>query len=164
MEAKTRRLVFGTFLLFGSVGDDKAIMIWDVREKSPDKPVHLVKDAHKGDINSIAFNPVNEYVIATGSADKTVALWDMRNLKECVFFLFYTFIMFLRILFIFQLVCIAHPSRASSGVCKLSMAITIKCTWSNGPRSMSRYWDRAHRTDELLFGIYLGSVWSRCAR
>mmetsp|Transcript_23741 Transcript_23741/g.43094 ORF Transcript_23741/g.43094 Transcript_23741/m.43094 type:complete len:461 (+) Transcript_23741:73-1455(+) len=70
--------------MIGSVGDDKAIMIWDVREKSPDKPVHLVKDAHTGDINSIAFNPVNEYVIATGSADKTVALWDMRNLKERV--------------------------------------------------------------------------------
>jgi histone-binding protein RBBP4 len=70
--------------MVGSVGDDRSIMIWDVREKNPQKPVHHVSQAHKGDINSIAFNPVNEYVIATGSADKTVALWDMRNLKEYV--------------------------------------------------------------------------------
>lgn len=147
--------------MIGSVGDDRAIMIWDVREKSPDKPVHLVKEAHKGDINSIAFNPVNEYVIATGSADKTVALWDMRNLKEYVLVLFIRCIMFLSIFDIVHLVCIAQPPRASTVACKLSMAITIKCTWSNGPRSMSRYWDRAHRTDELLFGIYRGLVWSR---
>lgn len=68
--------------MIGSVGDDKTIMIWDVREKNPEKPVHRVDDAHTGDINCIAFNPINEYVLATGSADKTVAIWDMRNLKR----------------------------------------------------------------------------------
>jgi len=29
----------------------------------------------------VAFNPFSEYILATGSADKTVALWDMRSLK-----------------------------------------------------------------------------------
>lgn len=67
--------------LVGSVGDDRCVMVWDAREKNPSKPVHCVKDAHRGDINSISFNPVNEFLAATGSADKTVKLWDMRNLK-----------------------------------------------------------------------------------
>ena len=70
--------------MIGSVGDDKKIMIWDVREKNPNKAVHVVDDAHEGDVNCIAFNPINEFVLATGSADKTVALWDMRNLKSYV--------------------------------------------------------------------------------
>mmetsp|Transcript_32694 Transcript_32694/g.49270 ORF Transcript_32694/g.49270 Transcript_32694/m.49270 type:complete len:472 (+) Transcript_32694:201-1616(+) len=70
--------------MIASVGDDKALMIWDVREKNPEKPVHGVQDAHEGDINCVAFNPINEFVLATGSADKTVAVWDMRNLKSRV--------------------------------------------------------------------------------
>eukprot|EP01083_Nonionella_stella_P038585 104949_1 len=42
---------------------------------------HCIQDAHEQDINSIAFIPVNEFLSATGSSNKTVALWDMRNLK-----------------------------------------------------------------------------------
>jgi len=29
----------------------------------------------------LSFNPYSEFILATGSADKTVALWDLRNLK-----------------------------------------------------------------------------------
>ena len=29
----------------------------------------------------MSFNPYSEFILATGSADKTVALWDLRNLK-----------------------------------------------------------------------------------
>ncbi len=29
----------------------------------------------------IAFNLFSEYILLTGSADKTLALWDLRNLK-----------------------------------------------------------------------------------
>ena len=32
-------------------------------------------------MNCISFNPYNEWILATGSADKTVALHDIRNLK-----------------------------------------------------------------------------------
>ncbi len=67
--------------LIGSVGDDKSIRIWDVRKINPANSVHCTENAHEEDINSIAFNPVNEFLFATGSSDKTVALWDMRNLK-----------------------------------------------------------------------------------
>lgn len=70
--------------LIGSVGDDRSIRIWDVRNKNPTQSVHCVEKAHDADINSIAFNPVNAFLLATGSSDKTVALWDMRNLKCCI--------------------------------------------------------------------------------
>lgn len=30
----------------------------------------------------MAFNPINEYVLATGSVDKTVVLHDIRNMKK----------------------------------------------------------------------------------
>jgi histone-binding protein RBBP4 len=67
--------------LIGSVGDDRAIRIWDVRKNNPNDSEHVIHKAHEADINSIAFNPINEFLLATGSSDKTVALWDMRNLK-----------------------------------------------------------------------------------
>lgn len=42
--------------------------------------VHKECEAHSAEVNCLAFNPFNEYIVATGSADKTVALWDLRNL------------------------------------------------------------------------------------
>ncbi|CAJ1942330.1 unnamed protein product [Cylindrotheca closterium] len=63
-----------------SVSDDRTIRIWDTRD--PTKAMHVVESKHEGDINSIAFNPVNEFLFATGSADSTVALWDLRNLEK----------------------------------------------------------------------------------
>eukprot|EP00288_Rhodomonas_lens_P016451 CAMPEP_0177717134 /NCGR_PEP_ID=MMETSP0484_2-20121128/14870_1 /TAXON_ID=354590 /ORGANISM="Rhodomonas lens, Strain RHODO" /LENGTH=417 /DNA_ID=CAMNT_0019229189 /DNA_START=23 /DNA_END=1276 /DNA_ORIENTATION=- len=64
--------------VFGSVGDDKQLLIWDdlVEDR---KPVQTVA-AHAAEVNCLAFNPFNEHLLATGSADKTVAVWDMRNL------------------------------------------------------------------------------------
>lgn len=67
--------------IFGSVGDDGKLMIWDTREARRDKALHVV-DAHNKEVNCLAFNPFSEYLLATGSADKTVALWDMRSLKS----------------------------------------------------------------------------------
>ncbi|KAH3763471.1 retinoblastoma-associated proteins 46/48 [Pelomyxa schiedti] len=65
--------------VFGSVGDDKQLLMWDIRE--PSRFVQSVV-AHKMDVHSIAFNPFCEHLLATSSADKTVALWDLRNLKS----------------------------------------------------------------------------------
>ena len=66
--------------LMASVSDDQSCRIWDVRD--PTKAAHIVAKAHEDDVNCISFNPINEYIFATGSADKTVAVWDIRNLKR----------------------------------------------------------------------------------
>ncbi|VDM63343.1 unnamed protein product [Angiostrongylus costaricensis] len=63
--------------VFGSVGDDHKLMIWDIRGN---QPAHTV-DAHSAEVNCLSFNPYSEFILATGSADKTVALWDLRNMK-----------------------------------------------------------------------------------
>eukprot|EP01091_Cochliopodium_minus_P020486 TRINITY_DN8982_c0_g1_i1.p1 TRINITY_DN8982_c0_g1~~TRINITY_DN8982_c0_g1_i1.p1 ORF type:complete len:419 (+),score=125.98 TRINITY_DN8982_c0_g1_i1:455-1711(+) len=66
--------------LFGSVGDDKKLFIWDTRE-DPKNPIYKVV-AHKDNANCLSFNPFSEYILATGSSDTTVALWDLRNLNN----------------------------------------------------------------------------------
>ena len=53
---------------------------WDTRSNTHSKPSHTV-DAHTAEVNCLSFNPYSEFILATGSADKTVALWDLRNLK-----------------------------------------------------------------------------------
>ena len=64
--------------IFASVGDDKKIMLWDLRKESK-KPTHKI-DAHFGEILSLDFNPFNEYLLASSGADKIVSIWDVRNL------------------------------------------------------------------------------------
>ena len=62
--------------LFGSVADDQKLMIWDTRSNNINKPSHTV-DAHTAEVNCLSFNPYSEFILVTGSADKTVALWDL---------------------------------------------------------------------------------------
>lgn len=64
--------------IFGSVADDMKLMIWDSRSGHSNKPSHRI-EAHNAEVNCLAFNPYSEYILATGSADKTVALWDLRS-------------------------------------------------------------------------------------
>jgi len=66
--------------IFGSVSDAAELFIWDVRE--PRKPTLKVMDAHEAEINCLSFNQHTEFLLLTGSADKSVALWDMRKMKE----------------------------------------------------------------------------------
>ena len=66
--------------IFGSVADDHKLMIWDTRSSSNTKPSHSIQ-AHAAEVNCLSFNPYSEFMLATGSADKTVALWDLRNLN-----------------------------------------------------------------------------------
>lgn len=42
----------------------------------------VAAEAHTAEVNCIAFNPHNPHVLATGSADRTVALHDWRNLSQ----------------------------------------------------------------------------------
>lgn len=66
--------------MFGSVGDDKKLLLWDTRSQTSLKPSQII-DAHSAEVNCLSFNPYSEFILATGSADKTVALWDLRNTK-----------------------------------------------------------------------------------
>ncbi|CEG75222.1 Putative Histone-binding protein RBBP4 [Rhizopus microsporus] len=65
--------------IFASVGDDGQLMIWDIRNESYQPIQHVL--AHQAEVNCVGFSPSNEWVLATGSSDKTAALWDLRNLK-----------------------------------------------------------------------------------
>ncbi|KDD73513.1 hypothetical protein H632_c2101p0 [Helicosporidium sp. ATCC 50920] len=67
--------------LFGSVGDDKKLIIWDLRKPGEAAGEQRV-EAHSAEVNCLAFNPHNQSILATGSADRTVALWDLRNLSR----------------------------------------------------------------------------------
>lgn len=67
--------------IFGSVGDDKQLILWDTR-KPPQSGVMVAAEAHTGEVNCLAFNPFNPHILATGAADKTVALHDWRNLSQ----------------------------------------------------------------------------------
>ncbi|KAH8243947.1 hypothetical protein KR032_011734, partial [Drosophila birchii] len=67
--------------LFGSVGSDHKLKIWDTRNKDTSKPCFTV-DAHSTEVNCLSFNPYSQFLLVSGSADKTIALWDMRNLKQ----------------------------------------------------------------------------------
>uniref|UniRef100_A0A2K5N2Z5 Histone-binding protein RBBP4-like N-terminal domain-containing protein n=1 Tax=Cercocebus atys TaxID=9531 RepID=A0A2K5N2Z5_CERAT len=61
--------------LSGSVADDQKLMIWDTRSNTTSKPSHSV-DAHTAEVNCLSFNPYSEFILATGSADKTVSHKD----------------------------------------------------------------------------------------
>ncbi|RZC55227.1 hypothetical protein C5167_014078 [Papaver somniferum] len=67
--------------LFGSVGDDHRLMIWDLRSSTSGKPQESVV-AHAKEVNSLSFNPFNEWILATASSDMTVNLFDLRKLTS----------------------------------------------------------------------------------
>nr|CAB3454087.1 unnamed protein product [Digitaria exilis] len=64
--------------IFGSVGDDCKLMMWDLRTNKPEQSIA----AHEKEVNSLSFNPFNEWILATASGDATVKLFDMRKLSR----------------------------------------------------------------------------------
>lgn len=52
-----------------------------MRSKTHDQPATTVI-AHTAEVNCLSFSPYSEFLMATGSADKFVNLWDMRNMKS----------------------------------------------------------------------------------
>ncbi|KAK2094524.1 Histone-binding protein rbbp4, partial [Saguinus oedipus] len=55
--------------LFGSVAEDQKLMIWDTHSNNTSN--HSV-DAHTIEVNCLSFNPYSEFILARGSADKTL--------------------------------------------------------------------------------------------
>ena len=69
--------------IFGSVGDDSQLIIWDTRNTG-NTPITALANAHDGDINCLSFNPFNENLVATGGGDSKVKIWDMRYSKTAL--------------------------------------------------------------------------------
>ncbi|KAJ8452974.1 hypothetical protein Cgig2_014737 [Carnegiea gigantea] len=69
--------------MFGSVGDDGRLMIWDLRS---DKPQHSIL-AHEKEVNYLSFSSFNEWIVATASSDTTIGLFDVRKLDSALHFL-----------------------------------------------------------------------------
>nr|CAD1830536.1 unnamed protein product [Ananas comosus var. bracteatus] len=65
--------------IFGSVGDDHKLMVWDLRSSTSKQPQQSII-AHPKEVNSISFSPFNEWILATASADTTIKLFDLRKL------------------------------------------------------------------------------------
>ena len=67
--------------LIGTVSDDLTLQILDTRAQSTSTSAAQSTKGHQDAINALSFNEKSEYVLATGSADKTIGIWDLRNLK-----------------------------------------------------------------------------------
>lgn len=68
--------------IFASVGDDKRLLLWDVRAGS--SPTTNI-EAHFAEVMSVDFSPFDANLIVTGAGDCAVAVWDRRNLKSKLF-------------------------------------------------------------------------------
>lgn len=68
--------------LIGTVSDDLTLQILDTRSPSTASSATQAVDGHQDAVNALSFNPASEYVLATGSADKSIGIWDLRNLKS----------------------------------------------------------------------------------
>ncbi|KAL0694122.1 hypothetical protein Bca4012_061302 [Brassica carinata] len=65
---------------FCSVGDDSCLILWDARTGT--SPVTKVEKAHDADLHCVDWNPHDDNLILTGSADNTVRLYDRRKLTS----------------------------------------------------------------------------------
>ncbi|XP_042483366.1 WD-40 repeat-containing protein MSI4-like isoform X1 [Macadamia integrifolia] len=65
---------------FCSVGDDSCLILWDARAGTA--PAVKVEKAHNADLHCVDWNPHDENLILTGSADTSVRMFDRRNLTS----------------------------------------------------------------------------------
>ena len=66
----------------GSVSDDMTFQLLDVRQATTNRAPLVARDGHLDAINALAFNPKEDVLVATASADNTIGIWDLRNVKE----------------------------------------------------------------------------------
>ena len=67
--------------LVGTVSDDLTLQVLDTRQADDTKSALQATDGHTDAINALSFNPASQFILATGSADKSIGIWDLRNLK-----------------------------------------------------------------------------------
>ncbi|KAF0723472.1 hypothetical protein Ae201684_017627 [Aphanomyces euteiches] len=68
-----------TNLLY-SGGDDAMFKGWDVRATA--RPTFIKRDVHTMGVCSIQTHPLDEHVVAVGSYDENITLWDTRQFKQ----------------------------------------------------------------------------------
>lgn len=68
----------------GSVSDDLTLQVLDVRQNSNEQAAVVARHGHSDAINALSWNPSTDVIVATASADKTIGIWDLRNVKEKV--------------------------------------------------------------------------------
>lgn len=64
--------------LFGSVSDDLTMQLIDLRCKDDDRAAIKFENAHTDAINTLSFHPTLDKLFATGGADKTIGIFDLR--------------------------------------------------------------------------------------
>lgn len=62
---------------FASVSDDRRLLLWDMRDKAPTSNI----EAHMAEIMCVDYSPFDANLLVTGSADRSIAVWDTRNVK-----------------------------------------------------------------------------------
>ncbi|KAF2090873.1 WD40 repeat-like protein [Saccharata proteae CBS 121410] len=67
--------------LIGTVSDDLTVQIIDTRQEST-KKARFKENAHTDAVNCLAFHPSWESILVTGSADKSIGIWDMRCMDK----------------------------------------------------------------------------------
>lgn len=63
--------------LIGTVSDDLSFALIDLRKPSSSEPVITIRD-NKDAVNALSFHPQYDTLLATGSADHTIGIFDMR--------------------------------------------------------------------------------------
>ncbi|XP_054784017.1 WD-40 repeat-containing protein MSI4-like [Prosopis cineraria] len=66
---------------FCSVGDDSTLILWDARV-GPDPVIKVEEAHHEDDIHCVEWNNFDVNYILTGSADRSVHMYDRRNLNN----------------------------------------------------------------------------------
>lgn len=69
--------------MIGTASDDLTVQVLDTRQAT-DSRAALSATGHTDCVNTLAFHPTAEMILATGSADKTIGIWDMRNFEKKV--------------------------------------------------------------------------------
>lgn len=64
--------------LLATAHNDKSIGIWDPRLKEAEVMKMRLR-SHEGWVTSVAFSPRDPHMLASGSHDRTVKLWDLRS-------------------------------------------------------------------------------------
>jgi diphthamide biosynthesis protein 7 len=64
-----------------SGGDDIKLKRWDLRQDPGSGPTLVNSKSHSAGVCSLQSNPFHEHLLASGSYDETVNIWDVRNFK-----------------------------------------------------------------------------------